>query len=103
MDDKRVKCKYCNNEYWKVNLQDHEKECSKNPENKFIKLFSHKITKKQYWFGVLVLTIIVTFFRFLGLSSEATGFEMGEIFGSTAITILAIFGGLYLGLTRKKD
>lgn len=103
MEDKKAKCKYCNEKYWKIDLPNHEKECSKNPENKFIKLFSYKITKKQYWLGVLVLIVLVPFFRLFGLSSEVTEFELGRMFGSTAIIILFIFGGLYLGLTRKKD
>ena len=100
---KKAKCKYCGKKVQEVNIQDHEDECSKNPKSKEIKIFSHTITKKQYWFGVLLLIIIYTFFTLLNLPPEISEFEMGEIIGRVASIFLAIFGGLYLVLIRKRD
>ena len=68
-----------------------------------LKIFSYEITKKEYWLGVLVLFIIISFIRVATLPVETTEFEIGEIIGTTFGYFLVFFGALYLALVYRKN
>jgi len=72
-------------------------------EKNKLKIFSYEITKKQYWLVVLVLFVIALFIRIGSLPPETPSFELGESIGSIILPFLLFFGGLYWGLTYKKN